>query len=191
MIKLNQALNNLKELRRLLNNDKRIISDVNDVAEVFGETELCQYTKNYKEPRVEGLRERLRKELYEMQKAGDISTEVDLEILSSDAYSQLKEYIHNKVILRDEDPLWEKIQSIVSENNKEFMYRLTLLTGGNLNKGELHIALLVKCGVSPTDMAILVGRTKGTISYRRESIGLKIYGEKMSIKTVDNVIRLL
>lgn len=51
--------------------------------------------------------------------------------------------------------------------------------------------LLVKCGITPTQQAILLARSKNAISSRRASIGLKILNGKFETKDIDRVIRAL
>lgn len=129
--------------------------------------------------------------VYKMQTESE-GVEITSEgILNSEIYRQIKKHIDDKVKLEDDDKLWEELEKVVLNESREFASRLRLLTGGNLKGGEYHTALLVKCGINPTDMTVLLGRTKGTISHRRESIGMKIYGENIGIKTIDNIIRLL
>lgn len=78
---------------------------------------------------------------------------------------------------------------IVTKYSGKFKARLNLLANGRLKKKDYHLILLIRCGMTPTNMTVLLGRTKGTISYRREEIGLKLMDENLSVKDVDDIIR--
>ena len=40
-------------------------------------------------------------------------------------------------------------------------------------------------------MMVLLGKAKGTISYRREAMCIKIFGKKLGAKFMDGIIRKL
>lgn len=139
----------------------------------------------------EELRDKLRGKLYELYNSNGDSKIVPIEIQNSDAYQNLLEVIANGRELKESDPLWEELEKIVMDCSPKFKANLQLLVGGKMNSFDLHTALLIKCGVTPTNMAILLNRTKGTISSRRESLSLRIFGEKKGSKVIDGIIRLL
>ncbi len=60
-----------------------------------------------------------------------------------------------------------------------------------MKASEFHLALLIKCGITPTKIATLVGRTKATIAYRRETLGFKFFDQKLGLSAIDDIIRLL
>lgn len=137
------------------------------------------------------LRSKLREELMSISESCNKNATVSSTIIQSEAYRKLQDYISLSRIITDDNSLWNDLETIVIESSKDFKHRLQLLTGGKFNDTDLHIALLVKCGVTPTQMTILTGRTKGTISYRREMLCLKIFDQKLGTRVVDNIIRLL
>ena len=53
------------------------------------------------------------------------------------------------------------------------------------------MALLIRCGLKPTEVAILLGRSKGALSSRRGYICEMIFGEKLGVKVMDDIIWLL
>lgn len=112
-------------------------------------------------------------------------------ILQSETYASLKAYIDNKMMIPIDDPLWGDLEKLVCIDSPDFHARLLLLTDGRITINEHHLALLIKCGVTPTQMTILVSRTKGTISHRRESLCLKIFNKQLGVKVLDEIVRLL
>ncbi len=112
-------------------------------------------------------------------------------IEESDVYKTISQYIQGKQVIPEEHKLWSEIEDIVIKSSPDFKYRLQLLVGDELKKSDLHMALLIKCGIKPTNISILVGRAKATIAYRRETLGTKFFDRKMDISTIDKIIRLL
>lgn len=48
--------------------------------------------------------------------------------------------------------------------------------------------LLIKCGVTPTQLCFLVGKTKGTLSYQRRMFGLQWLDREIDPRMIDNLI---
>lgn len=65
------------------------------------------------------------------------------------------------------------------------------MANGKLTNNDYHTALLIKCGVAPTQMAGIFCLTKGAIVSRRESLCTKFFGENLGTKVIDDIIRLL
>ena len=53
------------------------------------------------------------------------------------------------------------------------------------------IIILIKCGVTPTQMIRLLSREKGTISYWRRIMSGKLMGTAIKTESLDRVIYLL
>lgn len=85
-------------------------------------------------------------------------------IIESESYRTLQEYIQCGRIIADADPLWDGLYTTI---------------------------ILIKCGVTPMQMTGLLGKSKGAISSRRESLCTKILGEKVNQKAIDTIIRSL
>ncbi len=112
-------------------------------------------------------------------------------IATSDAYRTLKIYADNKKYISDSDPVWDELYALILQVSPDFETKLAMLTGGNIKRHELQTIILIKCGMSPTQMTYLLGKTKGSISSRREAIGIKMLGIKTSVKIIDAIIRSL
>ncbi|MDE6353413.1 MAG: hypothetical protein K2K88_09830 [Muribaculaceae bacterium] len=87
--------------------------------------------------------------------------------------------------------LWMEIESQVNLKSPNFIKNLQILADGSLNETEIKTCYLIKVGLSPTQLSKVLNITKGAVSSRREGIGMKVLGEKISVKIVDRVIRLL
>lgn len=152
--------------------------------------ELNEY-KISSSPGIVDLRERLRKEVLAIQRECKNDYSIPLKILESEVYQDVLRHIGTEQILSDKHPLWTELESIVMESFPYFRHRLSVLTDGKITNSEFQVALLLKCGIPATDIAILVGRAKSTIVYRRKKLASKIFGEDLGIEVIDNIIRVL
>ena len=139
----------------------------------------------------EQLREKLRTKLYSIYESNNDSKEIPLELLQSEAYKNLLKMISEGKELKDFDRLWTELEETLSKCSPKFRENLQLLVGGKLSSYDLHTAILIKYGVTPTQMAVLLNRSKGTISSRRESLSIRIFDKKIGVRVIDGIIRLL
>ena len=112
-------------------------------------------------------------------------------IRESIAYKNLMAYLREKRMLPFDSPLWTELENVVLKASPGFIEVLGLLTNGKLTEEELHTAILIKCHITPTQMTILLSRSKGTISQRRMILGSKIFEKKVSVANVDMLIKKL
>ena len=174
-LQLQEAINNIATLRQILSNPNQ-------------DNVLNKQLRS--ETDIDTLRARLREELLliiENQQSIDTPKSIE----ESDVFRILNQYIKEGKIIANENSLWNDIENAVLKCSPDFKYRLQLLVGGELKPSDMHLALLIKCGIRPTDIAILVGRAKATIAYRRESLGMKVFDRKIDIATIDKIIRYL
>jgi hypothetical protein len=137
------------------------------------------------------LRLQLRNKFIELVKSDKQPKTVDSAIICSEAFAELRKFIDSEKSIKDDDELWGKIEATVLGCAPNFKTNLHLLTGGKLSRSDYRTALLIRCGITPSEMAILLGRSKGAISSRREYLGYKIFDEKLGTKLIDDIIRLL
>lgn len=188
ILQLREALDNIEHLRVLLNTERNINlikkennANQTDCAPIISRTTNQQDKSD--------LKIRLREELLALQQTQQ--PEISLKIIKSDAYKKLQAHISQGRIITNKNPLWKEIETIVLEESRQFKDHLILLTGEPLKESAYQIALLIKCGITPTQMTTLIGKTKGTISYQRSQLCAKVLGEKLGTKVIDDIIRLL
>ncbi len=136
------------------------------------------------------LREQLREELLDLANSAPAAAISD-ELLSSEAYLKLQEYITHQTAIDDNNPIWDELGKAVEQVSPKFKANLMMLSEGRLNTSDYRTALLIKYGVTPTQMMQVFARAKGSISSRRAMIGFKIFEEKLSVKVIDKIIRSL
>ena len=183
-LQLHKALRNVTYLQQTLNSGE--MPDASKLSINFGK----QTTLN--SDNIKGLKEQLMQELLTLQAQGENrQLEIAPSLLTTRAFASLQECIANHKTIGDDNPLWNDIEQAVLQTSNTFKASLTILLGGDIDLPIYHMALLIKCGMQPTQLASLMGRTKSTITYRRESLGKKIFGHKLEARLVDELIRSL
>lgn len=190
LLQYHEALQDLSLLRESLASEKETHTDSTKAPRVIKKSSLNiqQTEESVKKGRD---RDRLKKELLDLQKEGLTKKTVPDSITSSSAYDKLQEYILRKKTIPDTDKLWDEIEALILETSPNFRSRLYLLAGERLKTDAYHLALLIRCGIRPVELSILTGRTKSTISSRRGYLCSSIFGEKYGAAVMDDIIFLL
>lgn len=113
------------------------------------------------------------------------------DVLGAEPYAKIIEKIQMNGIIVEANPLWDEISNLVLHWSPDFKRKLILLTEGKISLQDYRLALLIKLGIRPTDISLLIGKARGTVNSRRQNLGLKLFGEKKSMKLVDKIISLL
>ena len=179
IIMLQQALDNINHLKQEMN--------IDTVEKQDAETDLA----DIKEVSVEKLRERLKAELLAISESVDQHDDSSIDLLGTEAYNKLMNIVDSHRTMEMDHPLWNEMETEILKISPKFRLKLRLLTSGKLNISEYHTALLVKFGIKPSQMEVLFSRSHGAIISRRESIGIKIFGQKISVTTIDRIIHRL
>ena len=137
------------------------------------------------------LRALLKSKLMALYESSSEKSAIPAAIYESEPYQELLRRISSGKSINDNDGLWVELEETVLKSSPRFKTNLNLLTLGKLTVLDLHTALLIKCGIKPSQMTILLGRSNGAIISRRESLCVKIFDEKLGVKVIDEVIRLL
>lgn len=121
----------------------------------------------------------------------DYKFKVSDAILKSDTYMRLREYIRENKSLHETDGIWQELEQLIEQIFPGFKSNLWKFSDGKATAVEVQVALLIKCGISPSEMAKLLNRAKNTISTRRKSLFVKIFGKDRDPKILDNFILYL
>ncbi len=186
VIRLHDALENITMLEQSLRQASGNKPDNEEKEE-----QITSPTPVDSKENITAMRERLKQKLMALYKSSDANGEIPPAILQSDSYHKLLDAISHEKEVKDRSKLWLELENDVIKSSPNFKSNLQLLLGGRLSSLDLHTAILVKCGITPLQMAIVFNRTKGTIVSRREAICKKIYGESLGTKVIDGIIRLL
>ncbi len=142
-------------------------------------------------PDTESLRARLRERIALMDTEEYRRPSLPPGIVESESYRTLQGYIGDGRIITDSDPLWNDLYTTILKCSPDFSIKLQKLMGRGIRRHELQTIMLIKCGVTPVQMTGLLGKSKGAISSRRESLCTSILGEKVNQKAIDIIIRSL
>ncbi len=186
LLQLHIALNNVNMLKQRIEVSRENIEHENKAPDL-----TINYLENDDIENVQSLRCLLREELLAIYQEKGADVPIPHVILQSSAYKELVNIIAEGKALGDDSSLWHELEIIVEKSSPNFKTNIQLLTGGRLTPHELHTALLIKCGVTPSQMMKLFARSKGAISSRRELMCFKIFDEKLGTKVIDGIIRLL
>lgn len=136
----------------------------------------------------QALRQQLKEELMALyNQNNDVMT--PQAILESEVYAHLQQLLKERKPVGD--ALWDKLEETVVAASPRFISSLRLLTGDRLNTRDRHTALLVKCGFRPVDLTILLALTNGAVISRRQKLADKVFEQKVNVKVIDGIVRLL
>lgn len=134
--------------------------------------------------------EKMRKELISMAENSDLVDSMS-DFKMTEVYDVLSQKIEeDRVVIEDKD-LMKQVEGAILLKSPKFKSNLYTLSRGKLTEIEYKTCMLIKLGFKPTRLAVLIGLTKGSVSSRREGIGVKILGEKTPVATVDKIVKLL
>ena len=183
----------LREKSRIiqLNESKKQISDLQSKIEgltnYISESSGAEYIKANHEEFEKSITEMRSKYMTLIDDKALVDSMSDFK--STEGYKKLIDKVeHNNVIEQGD---WSVLENEVQAKSPRFIKNLHFLSRGKLNESEIKTCVLIKIGMTPTQLAKLLSLEKGTISSRREGIGVKIIGEKTPVSKVDKFIRLL
>lgn len=191
LIRLRSALDSSRELRKQLEAGDAKGKDSGQESEPTSEVASEVTSEVEPEATAEDLRRQLIVELTAVCDSKKKRLPLSPEIGNSRAYAELQNYIKEKRAIPDTSPLWGELHSVIIEASPNFDRRLQLLSPGKIKTDAYRIMLLIKCGVTPTQLCVLIGRAKGTLSTRRRILGLKFTDNEISPTMFDNLIYAL
>lgn len=137
------------------------------------------------------LRERLQEEILNRSQNSENLTNVS-GLIKTDIYRDLCQMSREgKYIKISDSVLWENLEKTINDYAPQFKEKLELLTNHKLTEEEYHTCLLVKLGLSPTQLSNLMLKAKSTISSRRVRLGQKMFEKKFSADFIDEIIKSL
>jgi len=109
-------------------------------------------------------------------------------ILNSNVYAEISKCLKNGKSVINNEKIWTDLRKTILTDSPDFITKINTLTAGKYTQHNLHTAFLIRCGFSPSDLAILLGITKSAASDRRASLSRLIFDNKNSIKLLDDLI---
>lgn len=140
---------------------------------------------------VSGLRSQLREKIFKLSKSAEEKTQSSPLLKTPDLYNKVYAKVKEGKWLPHVDGLWKEIEEAVFSESPEFKNRLTLLSNGEITDDLYRTALLIKCGLSPTEISVLVARGKSAITVRRRKIAKLCFDNNLTVPEIDLLIRFL
>ena len=110
---------------------------------------------------------------------------LEIDLRYSDIYKKFHAAVDSDLRILDDD--WQSLQQALDLTYDNFTKRLRYLYS-NLSSIELRICCLIKISIRVTDMAILLNRSKSSISSARSRLYFKLTGEDGTPNDLDQFI---
>lgn len=173
-------------LRQALDTIDRLSAEINaDIAGADNDIYLG------KDSSIEDMRTNLQKKLLSLSNSADAKSGNDRPVLDKNIYGLLQDKIKTRQVIADNDLIWDKIEKAILRDSPKFEKRLSLLCVKEIKTDLWHTALLIKLGMSPTEISKLMGRSKSAITMRRITLGELCFDKKFDSSAIDSIIRLL
>lgn len=144
------------------------------------------------EPDPESIRRELLSRISEQAATGGGRTASYLARRSgSEGRRIIEEAVARDEAIRPQSDLWGRMDEWVRSESAGFADKLAALAGEPLSTDDFRLALMIRCGATPTDLTILLGRDKSTVSKRRKALCLLLFRENGDLRTMDGLIRVL
>lgn len=183
-----QKLELIDALAKLHKLKEELTAETDSIVETAGDKDSNGETSLHNASTA-SLREELQNELRPLYRPEESKPKIPEKILNSEAYAKMKDAVAKRTTIAEEDTLWNELEAAVLSCSPKFRSRLNLLIGDKLGPSDLHMAVAIKCGFTPSEMTVLFGRTNGAIISRRDSICMKAFDEKMSAAMITSIIR--
>lgn len=136
----------------------------------------------------DSLKMELLEKLSSIGEEGDTAPVVDDFLLQSKEYEILLKCINTGKDIVYDTCLWKSLEEKVNISSPDFKVRLRILSSERMTAPEFEVALLIRFGISPKNMSILLARKKSTVSDRRSSLARKIFGDNFDNRALDRLI---
>lgn len=112
-------------------------------------------------------------------------------IKGSQLYKDLVKKAQERNCIIETENTWSRLETLIESATPGFHTKLKILTEGKISEAEIKVAILMRCGFTPTKIGILLSRERNTISSHRISIAEKISADKSVMKQLDHIILTL
>lgn len=190
LLELHEALAKIRQLEESLKSDN-FSNNAGDISDTTRNLDVSQLeTLKALKSDTNQLKEQLRKSIASFND-NNFSLSVNSSFIDTDIYRQLCSHISDDKAIRNDNQLWSELENEITKASPLFKDRLLLLSDENLKDEDFHLAMLIKFGFAPAQIAILLSKTKGAITYRRKKLCQKILGENVHVENIDAIIHSL
>lgn len=137
------------------------------------------------------LKSKLLEKFNSYNKSIDVSLLVDERLRESEIVNTLYEYIKRNTPIETKNTLIRELEEAIDTSSPDFKAKMSLLSDDKMSRREYEVALFIRAGIAPKDIAVLLGRTKSTITDRRTSLAKKIFWTAGKNNDLDKLILLI
>ena len=119
-----------------------------------------------------GIRQRIVDHIQRLKDSNPRSL-IDRRFLDSNVYKELKDRIDSNECIGNSDDILKRLSELIETVTPGFNNRLDILTEWTISDRERHVALLMRCGFSNSQISTLLAKSKSTISSQRNAIAKK------------------
>lgn len=112
-------------------------------------------------------------------------------VRDSAEYKELKRRIDGNLLMTDGDNYWSDMETMMATAYPKLKDTLGTLTEENLSTLEWHVAMMVKCRISQSDMARLLGVSRSAITHRLAPLAKKVLGNGATSRMITGAILLI
>ena len=103
----------------------------------------------------------------------------------------ISDYIEKRKPILKKSDLYKRIENSLNEAKPDFISNLKFITDGKVSSEETLLAILLKIGIRSTDIAVLLGVEKNTVSYRKKILLKKFNIDGVSTASLDRLILII
>ena len=110
------------------------------------------------------------------------------DMIDTDARKSLHRLIKNDSNLTDNSPLWQEMEKVISDKSPTFFLNLDLLSSYRLTELEKKMAILMRMGISHADLPVLIARTRGAVTSRKNTLSTRLLNQTLSFQQLRRVL---
>lgn len=110
-----------------------------------------------------------------------------MRIAATEIYETIQEHIRDEKIINAKE--WEILEDVINNEITDFKGNLHLYH--DISQHEYHICMLIRLGISPKDMGILLGCTTSAVSKARKRLHEKFFSNEGTPKDFDDFVNSL
>ncbi|MDE5745648.1 MAG: hypothetical protein K2H84_08360 [Paramuribaculum sp.] len=107
----------------------------------------------------------------------------------TEAYRAICEVLERGGMLKENDPLWDTISKSVNEMSPDFEQTLKRISLNKISMRDYRLVQLIKLGLSSSQIARLIGRSKSVIPYRRKQLCINSFNNLIQPEELNALIR--
>ena len=187
-IKTDLYLERLKQVQEKVYRESAEMLAANNQKIKALETELGQMRlQGEKDSQKEAMKRMLENENKNLEMKLHLKEDADLNMQTSQFRNKLRERVKIEDYIQEVE--WKEIEECITAIYPDFLSRLQSI--GELNKSEYRTCLLLKCHLSPSEIASLLNLTAGGISNIRRRLSQTILRQSGSTSEWDQFIQAL